>query len=228
MERRGPIQKPESHYVIGISGASGAAYGCKLIETVLQNESRHVHLIITAAGQRVIGDELKRKPGNRANSSDRTDDGAGRFAQSYLNLSASAQSRLHGYACNDIGAAPAGGTFKTEAMIVCPCSMNTLASIAHGLESNLLTRAAAVTLKEGRPLILVPREMPLGLIELRNMVTVTEAGGSILPASPGFYHHPETIDEIVSFVVQKIMDRLGLEMDGAIRWQGDRRKSARS
>ncbi|MBI3736395.1 UbiX family flavin prenyltransferase, partial [Candidatus Sumerlaeota bacterium] len=106
----------------------------------------------------------------------------------------------------------------TEAMVIVPCSMNTLAAVAHGIANNLVTRSAAVTLKEGRPLILVPRETPLTLIDLRNMTAIAEAGGVILPANPGFYHRPKGIEDLVGFVVQKIMDRLGLRGEGGIRW----------
>jgi 4-hydroxy-3-polyprenylbenzoate decarboxylase len=105
-------------------------------------------------------------------------------------------------------------------MVIAPCSMNTLAAVASGLQHNLVTRAAGVTLKEGRPLVLVPRETPLDLVALRNMAAAAQAGASILPASPAFYHRPRTIDDLVRFVVQKILDRLGLDMPGAFRWTG--------
>jgi 4-hydroxy-3-polyprenylbenzoate decarboxylase len=122
----------------------------------------------------------------------------------------------------DLAAPPASGTFRTQGMVICPCSMKTLGAIASGTGSNLIARAADTCLKERRRLVLVPRETPLNLIHLRNMVTVTEAGGVILPAMPGFYHRPATIDELVRHVVLKILDVLGVEHRIAMRWKDDR------
>jgi 4-hydroxy-3-polyprenylbenzoate decarboxylase len=208
----------ERHYVVGISGASGAIYGCRLVEALLADPARHVHLTVTAAGARVMRDEMDPIAG-RGGKARKSGADLG-LAGDYLRLAPGQEKRLHAHACADIGAAPASGTFRAEAMIVAPCSMNTLAAISHGIEQNLLTRAAAVTLKEGRPLVLVPREAPLGIIELRNMTAAAEAGAIIIPASPGFYHRPESIEDLVGFVVQKVLDRLGIEMSGAFRWSG--------
>lgn len=119
----------------------------------------------------------------------------------------------------DRGAKPASGSIKTSGMIICPCSMGTAGSIAAGTSRSLVERAADVTLKERRPLILVPRETPLSLIHLRNLTTLTEAGATILPAAPGFYHRPKEIGELVDFIVQRVLDLAGLEIEVAKRWE---------
>jgi len=129
---------------------------------------------------------------------------------------ASTQLVIHSY--RDVGSVLGSGSFRTDGMVVCPCSGNTLASIAAGLSSNLLDRAAAVTLKEGRRLILVPREMPLSRIELQNLLRACKAGAIICPASPGFYMRPASIDDLVDFVVGKLVDLLGIPHDLKTRW----------
>lgn len=261
--------KAERHFIVGISGASGAIYGVRLVEAMLRIPEIHVHLIITNAGHRVMRDEINRdefknadvaqspsavQPGNAGGSPaprPTTSQKKKNVAQSdvtqaasrppklsseggtrppklpseggwrtYFTLTDDQAARIHHHPNTDIGAGPASGTFLTEAMIVCPCSMNTVSLIAHGLQPNLLTRAAAVTLKEGRPLLLVPRETPVTLIDLRNMTAAAESGVIILPASPGFYHAPKTIDDLVNFIVQKIMDRMGLKVENPVRWTG--------
>lgn len=211
-ERDPKVSTEPRHYVVGVSGASGALYAVRLVQSLLAAPSRIVHLTATPAGVRVMRDEVAPPAGPNC------DRGEGGGLSAYFSLGPDEAGRLRVYPCADIGAPIAGGTFLTEAMIVVPCSMNTLAAVAGGLQSNLLTRAAAVTLKEGRPLVLVPRETPLGLVELRNMVAATEAGAVVLPANPGFYHHPATIEDLVGFIVQKIMDRLGLEVADPVRW----------
>jgi 4-hydroxy-3-polyprenylbenzoate decarboxylase len=118
----------------------------------------------------------------------------------------------------DRGAVAASGSRKTAGMVICPCSMGTVAAVAHGTSRSLIERAADVTLKEGRKLILVPRETPLSLVHLRNLTAAAEAGATIIPAAPGFYHRPETVAELVDFVVQRILDQLDLGIDIAPRW----------
>jgi len=194
-------------FVVGITGASGAIYGARLIEALLHDPGHEVHLIVTPAGARVMEGELPGRP--------RLDPCEPR---SWLEINEEQARRIVGYDCQDIGAGPASGTFPAAATIVCPCSMRTLGAAAAGLAENLLTRAADVAMKEGRPLVLVPRETPLSLIHLRNMTRLAEAGAIILPAAPGFYHQPQTIDDLVRFVVQKIFDRLGLDFPNPIRW----------
>lgn len=121
---------------------------------------------------------------------------------------------------DDRGASPASGSCQTSGMVVCPCSMGTLSAIANGSSRSLVERAADVVLKERRPLIVVPRETPLSLVHLRNMTALTEAGGVVLPAAPGFYHRPERIDQLVDFVVQRVLDHLKLDVTITNRWQG--------
>ena len=121
---------------------------------------------------------------------------------------------------HDRGALPASGSQRTHAMVVCPCSMGTVSAIAQGSSRSLVERAADVTLKERRRLVLVPRETPLSLVHLRNLVAVTEAGAVVVPAAPGFYHRPTAIGELVDFVVQRILDQLELDLEVAPRWEG--------
>jgi flavin prenyltransferase len=123
---------------------------------------------------------------------------------------------------DDRGAKPASGSQRTAGMVICPCSMGTVAAVAGGTSRSLVERAADVTLKERRKLILVPRETPLSLVHLRNLVTVTEAGAVVIPAAPGFYHRPTRVSELVDFIVQRVLDQLGFEMEIARRWGGDR------
>jgi len=120
----------------------------------------------------------------------------------------------------DRGARPASGSPRTAGMVICPCSMGTVSAVAHGGSRSLIERAADVTLKERRPLILVPRETPFSLVHLRNLTAATEAGATIIPAAPGFYHRPERIGQLVDFIVQRILDHLALELSIAPRWEG--------
>jgi 4-hydroxy-3-polyprenylbenzoate decarboxylase len=122
------------------------------------------------------------------------------------------------YPDEDRGALPASGSQRTAGMVICPCSMGTLAAIAGGTSRSLVERAADVTLKERRKLVLVPRETPLSLVHLRNMVTVTEAGAVVLPAAPGFYHRPAEVSELVDFLVQRVLDQLAIDVSIARRW----------
>jgi 4-hydroxy-3-polyprenylbenzoate decarboxylase len=124
------------------------------------------------------------------------------------------------YADDDRGGKPASGSQPTRGMVVCPCSMGTVAAIAHGTSRSLVERAADVTLKEGRRLVLVPRETPLSLVHLRNLAAAAEAGATVLPAAPGFYHRPGRIEELVDFIVQRIVDQLDLGIELAPRWGG--------
>jgi 4-hydroxy-3-polyprenylbenzoate decarboxylase len=121
----------------------------------------------------------------------------------------------------DRGALPASGSQRTRGMVVCPCSMGTVAAIAAGTSRSLVERAADVTLKERRRLILVPRETPLSLVHLRNLVSVTEAGAVVIPAAPGFYHRPGRVADLVDFIVQRVLDQLDLDIEIAARWTGD-------
>jgi 4-hydroxy-3-polyprenylbenzoate decarboxylase len=120
----------------------------------------------------------------------------------------------------DRGAGPASGSAKSAGMVICPCSMGTVAAIAHGTSRSLIERAADVVLKERRTLVLVPRETPLSLVHLRNLTLATEAGAIVLPAAPGFYHKPQQVRDLLDFVVQRVLDHLGVEVALVKRWEG--------
>jgi len=185
--------------VVGITGASGAVYAKRLL-VCLCEAGACVHLIVTPNGRRLLHDEL--------DIDDVTDE----------TLLGYTTDRLIFHPYRDVGSVLGSGSFHTDGMIVCPCSGNTLASIAAGLAGNLLDRAAAVTLKERRRLVIVPREMPLGRIELQNMTRLDEAGAIICPASPGLYMRPTSIDDLVDFVVGKLLDLVGVPHALATRW----------
>jgi len=186
--------------VFAITGASGAPYAVRLLEVLASNRVP-VWLIVSSHGWRLLEEEcgLAALPGLR-----RATGGAWESVTLYED--------------EDRGARPASGSARSAGMVVCPCSMGTLAAIAHGTSRSLVERAADVALKEGRKLLLVPRETPLSLVHLRNMALVTEAGATVLPAAPGFYHRPRTIAQLVDFVVQRIVDHLGLDIALVPRW----------
>ncbi len=187
--------------VIGITGASGAPYAVRLLQ-VLGRAGRTVHLTISPSGAQVLAEET-----GITVQLDRFDPAVfgdlGRIV-------------YHHHA--DFQAGIASGSFPTGGMVVCPCSMSTLGSIAHGITPNLITRAADVHLKERRRLVLVPRETPLSLIHLENMTAVTRAGAVVLPAMPGWYHRPKSLDDLVHFVVGRICDQLGVAHDLVRPW----------
>jgi 4-hydroxy-3-polyprenylbenzoate decarboxylase len=190
------------HVVLAITGASGAAYGLRMLQVLLQ-AGRHVHLVISPLGRRLLADERDI----------RTVDPAA--------LAGGAADRLVLYDFGDLGTRLASGTFLTDGMVICPCSSNTLGAIASGMADNCITRAAAVHLKERRRLILVHREMPVSRIDLENMLKVDAAGGIICPASPGFYNRPASIDDLVDFVAGKVLDLLGIPHSLVARWAGN-------
>jgi 4-hydroxy-3-polyprenylbenzoate decarboxylase len=185
--------------VLAITGASGAVYARRLAECVLA-AGVHLHVVASPHGRRVLADELNVRHFD---------------TESFL---PSAADHATLYSHHDIGARIASGSFRTDGMVICPCSSNTLAAVAAGLADNLITRAALVTLKETRRLILVPREAPLSQIEIANMLRVSQAGGIICPACPGFYMQPQSIADLVDFVVGRVLDLLGLPHDLRIRW----------
>ena len=192
--------------VLAITGASGVVYGRRLLEVLLKSQV-DVHLTISESGRLVLHHELQvavdLKDFNLQQLwPERT------IAKGHVSY--------HHY--QNFMAPIASGSFRTRAMVVCPCSGSTLSGIAVAASGNLVQRAAEVHLKEKRPLILVPRETPLSEIQLANMLTVTRAGGTILPASPGFYHGWGTVDDLVDFVVARILDHLGLQHDLMKRW----------
>lgn len=193
--------------VVGITGASGAPYAMKLIQEIIGGGA-HAHLVITPLAKRLLFDEL------------------GMTEVSAVTLIGAESSRLTIYNYKDVGAKIGSGSFLTDGMIICPCSSNTLGAIAAGLADNVLNRAAAVTLKESRRLILVPREMPMSRIDLLNALRLNEAGAVICPASPGFYMLPKSIDDLVDFVVGKLLDLLELPHQLNTRW-ADQLEAAR-
>jgi 4-hydroxy-3-polyprenylbenzoate decarboxylase len=189
--------------VVAITGASGAPYAVRLIQ-VLGRAGRTIHLTISDSGATVLRQEM-----DIAVSLTRFDPEV---------FGATAPGRIVYQHHADFSAGIASGSFRTAGMVVVPCSMSTLGAIAHGMTTNLITRAADVHLKERRKLIVVPRETPLNLIHLENMAAITRAGGIVLPAMPGWYHHPQSLDDLVNFVVARICDQLGLENVLTPRW----------
>ncbi len=193
-----PVREPEAaqqRIVVGLTGASGAVYGVRLLER-LRAEGRETHLIASAAGILNAHHEL------------------GLDRKSLEALASVA------YNPSEVGAAIASGSFNTDAMVIAPCSMKTLASVAHGLSDNLLSRAADVTLKERRRLVLMVRETPLNLAHLRNMTAVTEMGGVIFPPLPAFYHRPQSVDDLVNDTVERVLVLLGVSEARPQRWAG--------
>ncbi|MDF2530944.1 MAG: UbiX family flavin prenyltransferase [Clostridia bacterium] len=188
-----------SKYIVGITGASGSIYGIRLIEELLKNRNE-VHIIITDSGKKVLKYET-----------DYTVELLIKHLEEF-------GSSIKAHDIDDLFAATASGSFKTDGMIILPCSMSTLGEIANGMSKNLLGRSADVCLKERRKLIVVPRETPLNTIHLKNMLSLSEAGAVILPAMPGFYHKPGTIEEVIDFVVGKVMDSLGIENNLFRKW----------
>ncbi len=194
-------------FCLALTGASGMPYGLRLLECLLESGCR-VQLVYSPAAQIVARQETELQLPSSAAA-----------AQDLLRARhAGLPGKLEVYACEDWFASPASGSNPPEAMIVCPCSMGTLAAIAQGLANNLIERAADVMLKEKRKLILVPRETPLSILHLENMLRLARAGALILPPSPGFYHHPQNVAELVDFVVARILDQLGLKHALLARW----------
>lgn len=188
--------------VLAITGASGAPYAVRLLE-VLARAGEPVWLIVSSHGARLLEAEC------------------GIASMADLQAATGGEWRsITVFTDADRGAKPASGSQRTRGMIVCPCSMGTVSAIANGSSRSLVERAADVTLKEGRPLLLVPRETPLSLVHLRNLVAVAEAGAIVLPAAPGFYHRPTTVTALVDFVVQRILDRFDVPLTIAPRWEG--------
>ena len=188
--------------VFAITGASGAPYAVRLLE-VLAKHQVPTELIISSHGWRLLETE------------------SGVADEAALRAATGGDWRsITVYPDSDRGAKPASGSHRTRGMVICPCSMGTVAAIAGGTSRSLVERAADVMLKERRKLILVPRETPLSLIHLRNLTAVTEAGAVVIPAAPGFYHQPTSIAQLVDFIVQRILDQVGLDIPLAPRWGG--------
>jgi 4-hydroxy-3-polyprenylbenzoate decarboxylase len=182
--------------VIAITGATGAVYGVRLLQRLQQFPGIERHLVVSDAAVLTLHEETGL---------------ARRDVEALADV-------VH--KANNIGASIASGSFQTDGMVIAPCSMKTLASVAHGLSDNLIARAADVVLKERRKLVLMVRETPFNLAHLRNMTAVTEMGGIIFPPLPGFYSKPATIDEMVGHTVDRVLDLLGLPPQDAARWTG--------
>jgi 4-hydroxy-3-polyprenylbenzoate decarboxylase len=191
--------------IVGITGASGAPFAVSLLQQ-LTAAHRSVSLIVSKYGMRLLETEAG------IASLDALRDAVGKAAW---------DSCVETYSNEDRGAAPASGSVLTAGMVVCPCSMGTLSAIAVGASRSLIERAADVTLKERRKLILVPRETPLSAIHLGNMLRLARAGAVIMPAAPGFYHRPKQVSDLVDFVVARMLDQLGVEQKLVKRWQAD-------
>lgn len=198
-----------ARYFVGLTGASGHRYAQGLVRA-LAAAGHDVDIAVTAAGVKVLRHELSIDAGP-----------AGERLGACLEAFAGREHapRLRAFRADAIEAPPSSGTALTGGVILCPCSMGTLARVAAGFSSNLVERAADVALKEGRPLVVVPRETPLSALHLLNLLRLARLGAAILPAMPGFYHRPQTIDDLVDHVVGKILDRLGVEHAGR-RWSG--------
>lgn len=182
--------------VVGISGASGIIYGVRLLQTLHGRSDVESHLVVSDAAHITLKHELNWEP------------------EQLLDLA------THNYKLTDIAARISSGSFKTDGMAIMPCSINTVASVANSLNGNLITRAADVTLKERRKLVMVVRETPLHLGHLRLMTNLAEMGAVILPPAPAFYHHPKTIDDIVNQTVGKVLDQFNIPHTTFKRWDG--------
>lgn len=186
-------------YIIAITGASGSIYAVKLIEELLKKDYS-IHLIVSDNGAKVLEYE------------------AGIKLLAFIEDMKEKYGNITLEDINNLFSAVASGSFKTDGMIILPCSMSSLGEIAHGVSKNLIGRAADVCIKEKRPLVIIPRETPLSPIHLKNMLILSESGVTILPAMPGFYHKPESLEDLVNFVVGKILDTLNIENNLFKKW----------
>lgn len=181
--------------VVGVSGGSGAIYGVALLK-ILREFNIETHLVVSTMGEYVTNHECG------------------------VDLEGLKSLATYYHDNKNLAAPIASGSFKTDAMVIVPCSMKSVAAVANGMSDNLLTRAADVTIKENRKLIVVPRETPLSQIHLENMLKLSKIGVTVMPPSPGFYNHPQDIGDIVSGIVARILDQLGIDHDLTERWNG--------
>lgn len=182
--------------VVGVTGASGSIYGWRLLEKLRAHGAVEIHLVLTRSGERTAFLEM------------------GKSAADFKALADCS------YPVEDIGCRLASGSFATDVMVIAPCSIHTMSAIAAGISSNLVIRAADVALKERRKLVLMVRESPLHLGHLRSMATLAEMGAILAPPMPAFYHHPQTVADIVEHSVDRVLDLIGLPSEGARRWDG--------
>ncbi len=191
--------------IVGITGASAGVYGVRLLQVLTKQEDIEIHLTISSSGARALSEELQIEV-----------DLDNFKLESLIGISSS---RVIYHHESDIAAPIASGSFRTEGMVVVPCSMGSIASIAGGMSRNLIQRAADVCIKENRKLVVVPRETPLSPIHLENMLKLSRLGVCVLPAMPGFYHYPKDIDDLLNFVVTKILDQFGIDTKLIQRWK---------
>jgi 4-hydroxy-3-polyprenylbenzoate decarboxylase len=196
---------------VALTGASGMPYGLKLVESLIRADAR-VFLLYSQAAHVVAKQELPLVLPPRASEAERE------FGERF----SAKRGQLRVFGREDWFAPVASGSNAPDAMVICPCTVGTLAAVAAGLSDTLIERAADVMLKEGRKLILVPRETPFSALHLENMLKLARAGAVILPANPGFYHHPKRIEDLVDFIVARILDQLGIEHDLMRRWGEER------
>jgi 4-hydroxy-3-polyprenylbenzoate decarboxylase len=192
---------------LALTGASGMAYGLRLLECLLRAGCK-VDLLLSQAARIVAKQELDLQ----------LPSGNAELVAMFNTRFSGHSGKLAAYGKEEWFAPAASGSNPADAMVICPCTMGSLAAIAHGLADNLIERAADVILKEKRPLILVARETPFSLIHLRNMTALAEAGATILPANPGFYHRPQNVEQVIDFIVARILDQLGIAHDLMKRW----------
>ena len=204
------MPNPLNSVTLALSGASGMAYGLRLLECLIAADL-DVNLLVSQAAHLVAKQALGVALPARASELER---------QLTDGLDAH-DGQLRVYGRDDWNAPVASGSNPADAMVVCPCSMGTLAAIAHGMSDNLIERAADVTLKEQKKLILVPRETPFSTLHLENMLTLSRMNAVILPANPGFYHHPHSVEALVDFIVARILDQLGIQHALMARWGED-------
>lgn len=192
--------QPDRPLIVGVTGASGSIYGWRLLEKLKRRKGPEVHLILSRSGERTAYLEMEKS------------------AADFKKLAQFC------YAPEDIGCRLASGSFLTAGMVIAPCSIHTMSAIAAGVSSNLIVRAADVCLKERRTLVLMVRESPFHLGHLRSMTALAEMGAIIAPPIPGFYHHPQTVADVVEASVDRVLDLLGLSAADARRWDGARGK----
>lgn len=193
----------DNSIIVAVTGASGAPYARRLIQ-LLADARRHVHVVFSPHGKRLFAEEL------------------GMHSVTARSLVGRPCEWITMHQHNDVGSVIASGSYTTGGMVICPCSANTFGAVASGLGGNLIHRAAQVTLKEQRRLVLVYREMPMSQIDLKNALTLSRAGAVVCPANPGFYMKPRSVDDIVDFVVGKILDLLHVDHDLNTRWEQQR------
>ena len=197
---------------VGITGASGSVYAQRLLARLNESsEVSRIDLVISKAGARVTGEELGVNV-------------AGTERRVVTELIGAESDKVVIHPPGDIGATVASGSYLADAMVIVPCSMGTLGCIAAGITRDLVPRAADVMLKEGRPLLLVPRETPLNAIHLENLLKLARLGVRIIPAMPSFYHHPRTIDDLVEHFTHRLLDHLGVAHEQRTRWEGSKKK----